>query len=227
MHLLDEHVLLFAKNPANEKNRLTQYIEDKKAADFYRLCIEQTVNFLTGNNLDFSIHYQPKESRKDFMQWLGKHHSYIPQNGRDDNHKLKNAFALTFSVGCQKVLALGSKTPDLPFEYIRQAFEALNSSDVVIGPSESGSCCLIGTSSQEFTPGIFKQISWDKPEACRHLKNLLTENSLSYHILPAWPVIETIDSLHKFYEKNRTTDLKNTDLYRIAEQILISLKQHT
>ena len=73
---------------------------------------------------------------------------------------MKNAFSQAFSEGFDRVIVVGSDSPDLPEEYLGLAFFGLGANDVVIGPSSDGGYYLIGFRRDAFIPDAFDQITW-------------------------------------------------------------------
>lgn len=57
-----------------------------------------------------------------------------------------------------KTVIIGSDCPDLETKHIREAFSALDQSDVVLGPAVDGGYYLLGTKSH--SPELFEGIPW-------------------------------------------------------------------
>ena len=70
---------------------------------------------------------------------------------------MKKAFLTAFDDGFDSVVLIGSDSPDLPQAYIKLAFSALKTNDVVLGPSSDGGYYLIGMT-QNYD--IFENIPW-------------------------------------------------------------------
>ena len=60
-----------------------------------------------------------------------------------------------------KVCIIGSDSPSLPVELVRQAFAALDRSDLVLGPSGDGGYWLVGATRP--APELFSSIAWGTP----------------------------------------------------------------
>jgi len=76
----------------------------------------------------------------------------------DLGEKMKDAFKKSFDSGGEKIVLIGSDCPTLTNEVLEQAFNELNTSDVVFGPSEDGGYYLIGMSS--YNPEVLEGIDW-------------------------------------------------------------------
>ena len=80
------------------------------------------------------------------------------QQGKDLGIRMSNAFAEAFQEGYQKVIIIGSDLYDLHSETIEEAFQNLDTHEVVIGPAKDGGYYLLGMKS--FIPEIFQQKKW-------------------------------------------------------------------
>ena len=108
------------------------------------------------------------------------------QQGRDLGERIAHLFQTAFAQGATQVVALGSDSPSLPPALIEEAFEALNQSQVVLGPAQDGGYYLIGMSS--FTPEVFQQITWSREQVLQQTLDRLEQNGKlgKAHLLPMW-----------------------------------------
>ncbi|MCE9526658.1 MAG: glycosyltransferase [Planctomycetales bacterium] len=79
---------------------------------------------------------------------------------------------------------IGSDSPDLPLEYLQDAFEKLREFPIVLGPTTDGGYYLIGISHS--VPPIFNNIPWSTPEVWPQTIARLTAAQIPYHVLPEW-----------------------------------------
>lgn len=103
------------------------------------------------------VHFQGG-SKEKMMDWLGAGITYHPQKGNDVGERMREAFRQTLSNGACKVVLVGSDIPGLTPRILEQAFEALESSQVVLGPASDGGYYLIGL--REDKPDLFFGIPW-------------------------------------------------------------------
>ncbi|HEU5312098.1 MAG TPA: TIGR04282 family arsenosugar biosynthesis glycosyltransferase, partial [Candidatus Eisenbacteria bacterium] len=85
----------------------------------------------------------------------------LSQSEGDLGHRLRSAFAALRSRGAERVVAIGTDTPHLDPDLVVNAFEALGTHDLVIGPAEDGGYYLIGM--REPADGMFESIAWSTP----------------------------------------------------------------
>jgi uncharacterized protein len=155
-------IAVFAKSPlpGRVKTRLSPPLTVEEAVRVAWICLGETVRrvvprpsvargflFLEGP-LSPEIRYLASE----------RHLTVIPQCSGDLGARLGAAFRFLQSRGARQVIAIGSDTPHLDPDLVRESFEALEENDLVIGPAEDGGYYLIGTRGP--TEGIFDSIAW-------------------------------------------------------------------
>ncbi|WP_150909465.1 TIGR04282 family arsenosugar biosynthesis glycosyltransferase [Marinobacter halotolerans] len=91
-----------------------------------------------------------------------------------------------------KALIVGSDCPSVDPGYVQQAVQALETADVVLGPSDDGGYVLIGARTHR--PGMLDRISWGTDQALEQTIARLAEVGLSCAQLPPrWDVDEPGD----------------------------------
>lgn len=155
---MSKSILIFIRNPelGKVKTRLAKSIGNFRALFVYERLLEQTretVLKVDARRLLFyseTITELDSWNRKDFVK-----HVQVSGNLGD---KMKKAFEKAFVKGSHKVIIIGSDCYDLSEEIITAAFNALDSSDAVIGPANDGGYYLLGMNS--FTSEAFSDIKW-------------------------------------------------------------------
>jgi rSAM/selenodomain-associated transferase 1 len=185
---MNQNVLLyFVKypTPGKVKTRLAKTIGDVEAAKLYRELAERNfsvIRSLHQNNFcDLVISFDPPEKSEDIKRWLSSSCEYWPQSGDSLSERLSQAFAEAFQKGCHRVMALGSDTLGLTTDIIQQGFEALQSSDVVIGPAEDGGYYLIGLN--DFQLELFREIPWSTNAVLQQTYSRISKLGLSHQTL--------------------------------------------
>jgi hypothetical protein len=205
-------VLSFVKYPfpGRVKTRLARQLGANAAADLYRNFVTDILATLKSMDVNIKIAFAPFDSKNKFQQWLGKKYSYIPQIGRDLGQRMKNAFLQTFSGGFNSVIVIGSDSPDLPAEYLELAFYALDTNDVVIGPSSDGGYYLIGFTRETFLPEAFERISWSSDNVFVQTINILKQHRQSLFLLPQWYDVDTLANLKTLVQRNKNTGFRKS-----------------
>ena len=190
-------VLLFIKSPekGQVKSRLAKAIGEDAALDVYKCLVSQTLENLKDGDYLFRICFYPSDSGAIIENWLGNAYYYSPQHGRDLGEKMKNAFVHAFSDGVEKVLLIGSDIPDMSIPLLNEAFNALDSSDAVIGPANDGGYYLIGFNRASFLPDIFQGIVWSTDSVFDDTMKVFVKSGLSVHALRVLTDVDTFEDL--------------------------------
>jgi len=195
---LDNRCLLFfIKNPekGKVKTRVASAIGDKMAMKLYRRFLLEMLSTLNRGTFLFYLCFHPENSLNDLKDWLGDHYLYTPQMGENLGQRMKNGFVEAFSMNFKRVVLIGSDIPDLPLEFIEEAFNSLGEKDAVIGPSFDGGYYLIGFRDKTFSPQVFEGIPWSTERVFEDTMKILKQEGLLVHTLPRWRDIDTIEDL--------------------------------
>ena len=200
-------ILFFVKYPAlgRVKTRLAEQLGQNAAVDLYKDFVIDILTTLHKLKVNFKIVFAPTHTEDQFQQWLGQEYSYAPQIGQDLGQRMKNAFLQAFSECFNKVVIIGSDSPDLPAEYLDLAFKALDTNDTVIGPSGDGGYYLIGFARNSFLPEAFDQISWSSSRVFEQTTNILKLHRRNLYLLPQWNDVDTIVDLKSLLQRNENT----------------------
>lgn len=95
---------------------------------------------------------------QQISSWLGSDWLYSPQVEGDLGVKLTAAFQNAFAQGCEKVLAIGTDCPSLDADRLTEAYNQLQSHDLVLGKATDGGYYLIGM--KRLIPELFNDINW-------------------------------------------------------------------
>ncbi|MBR8827058.1 MAG: TIGR04282 family arsenosugar biosynthesis glycosyltransferase [Gomphosphaeria aponina SAG 52.96 = DSM 107014] len=91
-------------------------------------------------------------------EWLGNDVVFRSQVEGDLGMRMQCAFAGAFSAEMRKVVMIGVDCPDLNSAVLTEAFTALETNDLVLGPAADGGYYLIGLNC--FIPQLFMGINW-------------------------------------------------------------------
>ncbi len=151
-------LLVFTRNPelGKVKTRLAKTIGDEAALNIYKYLLNHTKEVTQNLSCDKAVYYSVKIRNDDI--WDATIYQKHLQQGSDLGIRMHNAFEQAFFNGYEKVIIIGSDLPDLTSEHINQAFEKLNSNDVVMGPAEDGGYYLLGM--KKLHANIFQNKDW-------------------------------------------------------------------
>lgn len=149
--------------------------------------------------------YTPTDAFKDSelsTLWDGAH---LPQRGEDLGARMLNSLADARARGFERAVVIGSDAPDLPLDYLRQAFAFLRQNDVVVGPSVDGGFVLIGVS-RPVPDAIFDKIIWSRADVCARLQNNLRSQNLKFALLKSWQDVDEIEDLAALRQRLQSAD---------------------
>jgi hypothetical protein len=190
-------LLFFIKDPGKGKvkTRLASAIGDKMAVKLYRRFLFEMLFTLNRGTFLFYLCYYPENSLTELKHWLGDHYLYMPQGGENLGERMKNGFAEAFSMSFKRVVLIGSDIPDLPLEFIEDAFKSLDEKDAVVGPSFDGGYYLIGFTNKTFSPRVFDGIHWSTGSVFEETLKVLKQEGLTVHTLQPLRDIDTVEDL--------------------------------
>ena len=193
----DRCLLFFIKDPGKGrvKTRLASAIGDKMAVKLYRRFLLEMLFTLNSGTFLFYLCYSPENSLNDLKNWLGDHYLYMPQRGENLGERMKNGFVEAFSMSFKRVVLIGSDIPDLPLEFIEEAFKSLDEKDAVVGPSFDGGYYLIGFKNNAFSPRVFDGIHWSTGSVFEETLKVLKQEGLTIHTLQPLSDIDTVEDL--------------------------------
>lgn len=204
---IENRILFFVKHPASGrvKTRLAEHIGRDIAIELYKSFVADTLRTLHTMGVNFKIVFYPPDAENQFQKWLGEGYSYSPQIGKNLGQRMKNAFLQAFSDGSESAIIIGSDSPDLPNEYLKLGFKALETNDVVVGPSSDGGYYLIGFVKEAFLPDVFEGITWSSSDVFEQTLNILKKHNQRVYLLPQWHDVDTLTDLKSLVRRNKNT----------------------
>ena len=195
---------IFCKTPKKGfvKTRLAASVGDQKAIEVYldllNITDEQTRSFSSSRHLflasalEDSIEKMRSTLREQDL-FTDPKTNFAIQQGEDLGQRMSAAFKKLLQ-NHQSVVLIGCDLPDLTSALISNAFDALQSNDLVIGPSCDGGYYLIGLNKE--TPDLFKEISWSTEKVLNQTLEKAGRLSLKVQLLDQLRDIDTLEDLH-------------------------------
>jgi len=204
---MNSELLIFTRypEPGKTKTRLAPALGNAGAAQIHRQMAEQTItmadSFSKEYNCSLKIFYQGANI-ESMENWLGCH-SYHKQCQGDLGQRLNCAFEESFLAHKKAVVAIGTDCPALGPELLFTAFQAIATTDIVLGPATDGGYYLIGLAKQH--PELFEGIAWG------------TESVLSQTIQKAAKISLTSTMLEPLHDIDRPEDIKYLSNHSLPE----------
>ncbi|NER18197.1 DUF2064 domain-containing protein [Spongiivirga citrea] len=151
-------LLIFTRNPelGKVKTRLAKTIGNEAALNIYKFLLEHTKKVTQTIEVDKQVHYSVKIRENDI--WDAATYNKRLQKGEDLGKRMAKAFQDAFNEGYNKVVIIGSDLYDLSTQDISEAFDRLDTNQVVIGPATDGGYYLLGLTTM--IPEIFEDKAW-------------------------------------------------------------------
>lgn len=226
-------IALFVKAPelGQVKSRLAKTIGADFATEFYRSMgrdwFDRLTVFTDRQQADLRVFYAPDSGRSTVRDWLGcDDRQLVAQGDGDLGDRMARAFTTCFGQGSDRVLLVGSDSPDLPDEILTQAAEALSETGAVICPTEDGGYCLVGFRGDRLLPTIFQNMIWSTETVFTETIARFQSANQPVAILPHWYDIDHAPDLDRFWQLNQQNpDLKRSiaTLAKIRQPIALSV----
>jgi uncharacterized protein len=183
-----ERLIIFTRypEPGKTKTRLIPALGANGAAALQQLMTEHTVRQVRSLDRLLSVEIrftggnsptQTRQKHRLMQDWLGRSLTYEPQAQGDLGMRMAQAFQAAFTSGCDRVVTIGTDCPSLDATRLAQAFDALRTHDLVLGPATDGGYYLIGLKRLE--PTLFQGIAWGTSEVFRKTVEAANQAGLS------------------------------------------------
>jgi uncharacterized protein len=178
--------------PGQAKTRLIPALGPQGAARLQIAMTEHSLSQARGLKTPIAIYYTNGEE-PELRDWLGEDLCYYPQAAGDLGAKMLGAFCHTLGEGNDAAVIIGTDCPGIDTQLLAQTFEALQTSDLVLGPALDGGYYLIGL--RRVIPALFDSIPWSTDQVLGQTLGIAKGLDLSIHLLPELPDIDRPEDL--------------------------------
>ena len=193
-------VIVFCREPrAGEvKTRLARSIGARAAVELYRTLLDHTVAVAvtSGYEVRLSLASDPLEAPT-------REHPWEVQPSGDLGHRLRGSFERAFERGVHHVVIVGSDSPEVTPNHVRQAADALHNADVVLGRATDGGYWLVG----QRDPGadLFRDIPWSVDSTLERTLERARRLDLEVCELEELIDLDTVEDLVEALSRGRMT----------------------
>jgi rSAM/selenodomain-associated transferase 1 len=172
------------------KTRLAAGLGDEAAARVYAVLLRHTLEVARSVDAEavLALAEQPGEG------WLPDPPLRTElQTGVDLGARLHETFRLRFGEGCTRVIVIGSDCAELRPAHLEDAFESLETAEVVLGPALDGGYWLVA----QRHPGheIFSGIPWSTAAAMEATRRRLRKIGVIWSEIATLDDIDTVEDL--------------------------------
>jgi rSAM/selenodomain-associated transferase 1 len=193
-----------APEAGRTKTRLVPPLTAQQAAELYRAFLLDAIDLglRVGGQRVSVVH--PRGAAPALSRLVPPVVQLLEQPGHGLGDALAFAFERHLGAGFERVVLIGSDNPTLPPEPLEEAFAALETHDLSIGPSADGGYYLIGLRQAHLS--LFRGIDWSTPRV--HAQTLARARALNLreHTLAEWYDVDTPDDLERLRVELRSTD---------------------
>jgi hypothetical protein len=184
------------------KTRLAQSFPDSDVTDFYVCLLKDTIALsLSLGTVDVAI-MCPAADVHDLSEIAGGSVRIVPQKGEGLAAGLTSVFSHFTTIGFQRVIAFNSDTPHLPASILYSAFDALVTSELVVGPTHDGGYYLVGAKASH--PALFNGDGMGTGTALERLMQRASELKLSVHLVEPFYDIDVATDLDRLAAELRS-----------------------
>lgn len=163
------------------------------AAELYGCFLQDTLNLMRKvSNVRLGIAYLPV-GEEAYFRTIAPEMALIPQRGNSLGERLDNLLTEVLGDRVKKAVVIGSDSPNLPVEYLAQAFELLTDNPVVLGPAEDGGYYLVGM--KEPHPDLLCRVQMSTSQVLEDTIKIAEASGVGYSLLPVWYDVDTMTDL--------------------------------
>jgi uncharacterized protein len=182
-------IIIFLKNPGlgKVKTRLAATIGNESALNIYLELINHTLTEAYKVEADLHLYFS-EEADNSFINTAGNSTGHI-QHGNNLGERMLNAFAATINKAYKKTIIIGTDCPGLDSSTLLQAFDKLDTTDIVFGPAQDGGYYLLGMKKLH-TP-LFFNIKWSTSDVLKSSLAICRQEQLSVSQLKELSDVDT------------------------------------
>jgi len=189
----DNLLIIFTRNPelGKCKTRLAASVGDETALAIYVFLLKHTQTVTAPLEVDKEVHYSNRIGEDDL--WDPEVFQKKMQWGDDLGARMHHAIQAGMKAGYKRIILIGSDLYDLNTADLEQAFEVLNTHEVVLGPAEDGGYYLLGMT--ELIPEVFINKAWGTESVLKDtLADLTNKNT---HLLAIKNDIDVLEDIRE------------------------------
>jgi uncharacterized protein len=198
-----EHLMIFTRypEPGKTKTRLIPALGAQGAAELQRRMTEHILAMagpLSQSRL-LTIEIRYEGGSLELMQdWIGPGLKYRSQSAGDIGRRMGCALTDAFEAGHERVMIIGSDVPGITANIIRQAFDDLQTHDIVLGPAEDGGYYLIGMhrrAAATASAALFAGVHWSSADVLSQTLDIAARLGLRFSLVNTLPDIDRPEDL--------------------------------
>ncbi len=222
--MAEDRLIIFVKSPRPGfvKSRLAASIGPEAAAEAYRTLVNELLINLTipppscGRQFNkaltphsalrtphsIQLHYTPDDALAEIQPWLQPDWTASPQGSGTLGERMQRAFLDAFAGSARRVALIGSDCPTVSMRDVEEAWTALASHDLVLGPATDGGYWLIGL--RRTHSELFEEMPWSTETVFDETLRRAAKLGLRVELLSPRTDVDTEQDWHEFLRAART-----------------------
>ncbi|WP_432663055.1 TIGR04282 family arsenosugar biosynthesis glycosyltransferase [Wukongibacter baidiensis] len=188
--------------PGRTKTRLMKILSGEECASLHKCFLLDLFNLFEyiKNDIDIYLTYTPENPFGLIKDIIPDYIKCFPQNGKDLGEKMLNGFDYLLQKEYSQVALMGADIPDIQPDDIRDAFEILDDSDIVLAPTTDGGYYLVGMN--KVCPEIFEdKVKWGNKSVLEGTIDIANGLNLKVGLANKHTDIDTKEDLFSFMKK--------------------------
>lgn len=187
--------------PGKVKTRLLSHLSPEHSAKIQAILLDNIMSWTRELKEDVRIFlaYSNEGNPEQFIGNIPEYITLFPQEGETLGMRMNNAFAYVKNLGYQQILLTGSDLPLLSSETIKAGFQALETNELVIGPTYDGGYYLIGFN------GIIQQdilldncMSWGNTTVFERTMDIIESKQITAALLEPQLDIDRLEDIEQY-----------------------------
>ncbi len=202
----DTALIIFSRLPIGHetKTRLAPILSETQRKELH-LAMWRDIfgEALKLRNTDIYLCWTGSGDIEDYRQFIPESFLLMKQEGNNLGERMRGAMRKIFADGYRRAVIIGSDIPSVRAENISRAFDSLNESDIVIGPSSDGGYWLIGM--RKYIPESFGISSWGNSSVLDETVRTLHGLGISFGMIETLDDIDTPEDVIRYRGMNANT----------------------
>lgn len=162
------------------------------SAALSRWTLLQAAQFSGSRPVSVELHFEGGDAGQ-MAELFGAEWNCVPQTDGDLGARLHHAVGRAFDRGFHSIVVIGTDCPMLDAPHLSSAFDALESTPVVVGPSTDGGYYLLGVACP--APELFREIPWGSETVLERTLQIAETSGLRVTLLDPLTDIDTARDL--------------------------------
>lgn len=187
------------------KTRLTPHLSAEQSAQLAACFLQDTINKVKILKYQLMVAYSPVEKYGFFADFSPSQAVLVNQTGETLGERMFSAFQFAFEKKFDSAVMVGTDSPTLPPEFIKQAFEFLQTdADAILGKTADGGFYLIGL--RKLEKKIFENVVWSSEKAFEQTARNIKNVGFSLKETPVWYDVDESSDLERLAKEFEQSD---------------------